>query len=76
MLKRSGANLKSSPLATIQGVWERRRYQAAHSKIPSAKESALFWTQDVVRVSYEIASTPHKITWKKNTDKLHPVMKQ
>ena len=59
---------------TIQGVWKRRRYQSAHSKIPSAKESALFWTRDVVRVSYGIASSPHKITLKRNTDKLHSVL--
>ena len=45
---------------TIQGVWEQRRDQQPHTKIPSAKESALF--SDVVRVSYGIASSPHKIT--------------
>ena len=56
---------------TIQGVWEQRRYQPPHSKIPSAKESALFETRDVVWVRYGIASSPHKITLKRNTDKLH-----
>ena len=52
----------------IQGVWEQRRYQQPHTKIPSAKESALF--SDVVRVSYGIASSPHKITLKPSLNKI------
>ena len=58
-----------SQFQNIQGVWEKRRYQQPHTKIPSAKESALF--SDVVRVSYGIASSPHKIILDRIIDKLH-----
>ena len=64
-----GDNLKSSLFKGRLVVGAASLSAAAayqDTKIPSAKESALFWTRDVVRVSYEIASSPHEITLERN----------